>query len=43
MILVCMDRRDPTLYYGSKQQHFIGVNTKITGGNHLLRILCYKK
>ena len=28
-----MNRRHPNLYYGSKQLHFIGVNT--VGGNYL--------
>ena len=46
MILVCMDRRDANLYYGSKQHHFIGMGAdiKITGGgNHLFWTQCYKK
>ena len=32
MILVCMDRGDPTLYYGSKQAYFGHVNFKFIGG-----------
>ena len=35
MILVSMERGDPTLYYGTKQLYFERVNFKITkGGNH---------
>ena len=34
MILVSMDRGDPHLYYGSKQQYFMCVNFKITGGGN---------
>ena len=35
MILVSMERGDPTLYYGTKQLYFGGVNFKFTGGgNH---------
>ena len=38
MILVSMERGDPTLYYGMKQLYFGSVNFKITGGgNHPLR------
>ena len=29
-----MDREDPTLYYCSKQNHTIGINTKITTPHH---------
>ena len=32
MITACMDREDPSLYYGSKQNYFLGVDIKITGG-----------
>ena len=32
MILVSMEREDPTLYYGSKQLYFGRVNFKFTGG-----------
>ena len=39
-----MERRDPTLYYGTKQLHFGRVNFKFTGGgNHPLRKTCYRK
>ena len=31
MILVSMERGDPTLYYGTKHLHFWHVNFKITG------------
>ena len=31
MILVCMDRGDPHLYYGTKQQYFRGPDFKIIG------------
>ena len=35
MILVSMERRDPTLYHGTKQSYFGPVNFKfIRGGNH---------
>ena len=35
MILVSIERGDPTLYYGTKQLYFGHVNFKITGcGNH---------
>ena len=35
MILVSMERGDPTLYYSTKQLYFRRVNFKITGGgNH---------
>ena len=30
-----MERRDPTLYYGTKQFYFGSVNFKITGGGNL--------
>ena len=32
MILVSMNGGDGILYYGSKQQHFIGIDIKNTGG-----------
>ena len=32
MILVSMDRGDPTQYYSTKQQRFICTDFKITGG-----------
>ena len=32
MMLVFMDGGDPYLHYGSKQNHFMDVNIKITGG-----------
>ena len=36
MILVTIERRDYTLYHGTKQLYFGSVNFKITGdGNHL--------
>ena len=36
MILVLMERRDLTLYYGTKQLYFECVNFQFTGdGNHL--------
>ena len=35
MILVSMERGDPTLYYGTKQLYFGRVNFKFAGiGNH---------
>ena len=35
MILVSMERRDPILYYGTKQLYFGHINFKFTGGgNH---------
>ena len=35
MTLICMDRRDTNLNFGSKQHHFVGVDIVITGGgNH---------
>ena len=38
MILVSMERGEPTLYYGTKQLYFGCVNFKFTGGgNHPLR------
>lgn len=44
MILVSMERGDPTLYYGTKQLYFGRVIFKfIRGGNHPLRKTCYKK
>ena len=44
MILVSMERGDPTLYHGTKHLYFGSVNFKITGGcNHPLRKTCYKK
>ena len=44
MILVSMERRDPTLYHGTKQSYFGSVNFKfIGGGNHPLGKPCYKK
>ena len=44
MILVSMERGDPTIYYGTKQLYFGPDNFKITGGgNHPLRKTCYKK
>ena len=43
-ILVSMERKDPTLYYCTKQLYFGHVNLKFTGGgNHPLRMTCYKK
>ena len=39
MILVSMERRDPTLYYGTKQLYFGPVNFKFIGGGKP----CYKK
>ena len=39
MILVCMNRRDPYLYYDTKQPYFRGLDFKIIGGggcNHPL-------
>ena len=46
MILVSMERGDPTLYYGTKQLFFGHVNFKITRGGVVtipLRKTCYKK
>ena len=46
MILVSMERGDPTLYYGTKQSYFGPVNFKFIrgGGNHPpLGKPCYKK
>ena len=44
MILVSVERRDHTLYYGTKQLYFGCVNFKITGGgNHPLRKMSYQK
>ena len=44
MILVLMEKRYITLYYGTKQLYFGRVNFKITeGGNHPLKKTCYKK
>ena len=37
MILVSMERGDPTLYYGTKQLYFGCVNFKITGGRHVTK------
>ena len=34
MILVSVERRDPTLYYGTKQLYFGRVNFKFTGGGY---------
>ena len=35
MILICMDKEDPNLYYGIKQHRFVGAVIKITGcGNY---------
>ena len=35
MILLSMEREDPTLYYGAKQLYFGSVNFKFKGGgNH---------
>ena len=39
MILVCMDRGEPNLYYGRKQHHFAGVNTKSIGPPPLYTML----
>ena len=36
MILVPMERGDPTLYYGTKQLYFWRVNFKIKGGGKLV-------
>ena len=37
MILVSIERKDPTLFYGTKQLYFERVNFKFTGdGNHPL-------
>ena len=39
-----MERGDPSLYYGTKQQYFGRVNFNFTGGgNPPLRKTCYKK
>ena len=44
MILVSMERGDPTLYHGTKQSYFGAINFKfIGGGNHPLGKPCYKK
>ena len=44
MILVLMEGRDHTLYYGTKQLYFEHVNFKFTGGgNYPRRKTWYKK
>ena len=43
MILVYMDRGDPHLFYGTKQQYFRGPDFKIIGGvcNHPPPLVSY--
>ena len=43
MILVSIKRRDPILYYGTKELYFGRVNFKFTGGGNPLRKTCSKK